>query len=83
MNRLYYSAYRFERNLSSNHGVGSIDHEKGQLGVKRAKQEFIDDGGIIYGEQMSIEVDGVRIRPDFIGYKDNVLHIYEVKNGPG
>lgn len=57
-------------------------YEKGQLGVKRAKQEFIDDGGIIYGEQMSIEVDGVRIRPDFIGYKDNVLHIYEVKNGP-
>ena len=56
--------------------------EKGKIGVEWAKQEFIDDGGIIYGEQMSIEVDGVRIRPDFIGYKDNVLHIYEVKNGP-
>ena len=56
--------------------------EKGKIGVEWAKQEFIEDGGIIYGEQITIEIDGVRIRPDFVGYKDDILHIYEVKNGP-
>ena len=30
----------------------------------------------------TIEVDGIRVRPDLIGEKDGMLYIIEVKNGP-
>lgn len=32
-------------------------------------------------QQVTIKVNGTTIRPDFVGYKDNSLYIYEVKNG--
>ena len=32
--------------------------------------------------EVTVEVGGVRNRFDFVGLKDNVLHFYEVKNGP-
>jgi len=56
---------------------------KGKLGVQRAMNEFVEDGGRVLQTEVTIEVDGVRIRPDFIGIdKNGVLNIVEVKNGP-
>lgn len=57
-------------------------HEKGEIGVERAMEEFRAEGGTVYNTEVTIEVDGVRTRLDFVGEKDGVLHLFEVKNGP-
>lgn len=63
-----------QKNLSPN--------EKGRIGVERAMNEFIDDGGTILGTEVTIEVNSVKTRVDFVGEKDGILYLYEVKNGP-
>ena len=45
-------------------------------------EEFSAEGGTVYNTEVTIEVDGVRTRLDFVGEKDGVLHFFEVKNGP-
>lgn len=57
-------------------------YEKGRIGVERAMNEFIDDGGTILGTEVTIEVNSVKTRVDFVGEKDGILYLYEVKNGP-
>ena len=57
-------------------------YEKGKIGVDQAIKEFQEEGGVVYSQQVTIKVNGVTIRPDFVGYKDGMLYIYEVKNGP-
>lgn len=57
-------------------------HEKGKIGVERAIKEFRAEGGTVYSKEVTIEIDGVRTRLDFVGEKDGMLHLFEVKNGP-
>ena len=57
-------------------------YEKGQLGVKWAMEDFEASGGTVLGKEVSVEVDGIRNRFDFVGEKNGVLHLFEVKNGP-
>ena len=57
-------------------------HEKGKIGVERAIEEFKAEGGTVYHKEVTIEIDGIRNRFDFVGEKDGVLHLFEVKNGP-
>ena len=57
-------------------------YQKGEIGVQKAIGEFIEEGGVVLQREVSINVDGVNIKPDFVGMKDGMIHIYEVKNGP-
>lgn len=57
-------------------------YEKGKQGVKWAIEEFKADGGTLLKEEVTIELDGVRNRFDFVGKKGETLYLYEVKNGP-
>ena len=57
-------------------------YQKGQAGVERFTNEFVDNGGEIIGSQVSLRVDGTTYVADLIGEKDNLLYIIEVKNGP-
>lgn len=57
-------------------------HEKGEIGVERAMEEFRAEGGTIYSKEVTIELDGIKNRFDFVGEKDGMLHLFEVKNGP-
>ena len=65
-------------------GKGNISpYEKGCQGVDRAIKDFIKQGGSNIQREVTIEVDGVRIRVDFMGYdKNGMLQLYEIKNGP-
>ena len=57
-------------------------YEKGCQGVDRAIAEFKAQGGTGVRREVTIEVEGVRTRVDFMGYdKDGLLQLYEVKNG--
>ena len=63
--------------------IGKISpYEKGQIGVRWAMQEFEESGGVVLRKEVTVEVDGIRNRFDFVGRKDNVLHFFEIKNGP-
>lgn len=55
--------------------------QKGQEGVNRAINEFIADGGKPIQTEVSLKIDGITYRADFIGEKDGILQIFEVKNG--
>lgn len=57
-------------------------YQKGQEGVNRAIAEFEADGGRVIKTEVTIELNGVRNRFDFVGEKDEVLYLFEVKNGP-
>ncbi len=56
-------------------------YEKGEQGVQRAMEEFKEQGGKVLGREVTIEADGTRVRIDFIGEKDGMVHLFEVKNG--
>lgn len=64
----------FERKLTP--------YEKGEIGVRRAMEEFKAEGGVVYKREVTVEVDGIRNRFDFVGEKDGFLQFFEVKNGP-
>ena len=55
---------------------------KGELGVNRAINEFVENGGVVYSKEVTIKLEGVKNRFDFVGKQDNLLYLYEVKNGP-
>ena len=60
-----------------------IPYQKGQLGVELAVENFRAQGGTGIQREVTIEVDGVRVRVDFAGYDRNGrLQLFEVKNGP-
>lgn len=44
--------------------------------------EFEEEGGTVLQQEVSIKVGDVNIRTDFVGIKEDVLYLYEVKNGP-
>ena len=48
--------------------------EKGKVGVERAKNEFLSQGGHDVVKEVTIEVNGTCTRIDLVGYdKDGVL----------
>jgi hypothetical protein len=57
---------------------------KGKEGVQMAEQEFVESGGTVLSQEVTIKVVGGEktIRPDFVGEKDGIIYVYEVKNGP-
>ena len=57
-------------------------NKKGGIGMQLAEREFLDNGGTIYAREVTVDVDGVKNRFDFVGEKDGMLYLYEVKNGP-
>ena len=74
-----------------NHEI-TTPYDKGELGVKAAMKEFVDNGGSVYSREVSVELphtlsDGktvmIRNRFDFVGELDGNLHLFEVKNGLG
>ena len=77
--------------LNNMNGTQMSPYEKGQLGVREAMREFIEDGGQVYQTEVTIDVPHtlsngttkmVSNRFDFVGQKDGLLHLFEVKNGP-
>lgn len=56
--------------------------QKGDLGVQEAMREFKAEGGIVHAQEVTVELDGVRTRFDFVGSLDEQLHLVEVKTGP-
>lgn len=53
-------------------------YQKGQEGVKRAIAEFQDEGGVVIQKEVTVELNGIRNRFDFVGEKDdNVLQQIE------
>lgn len=57
-------------------------HQKGQQGVDRAIAEFKAEGGVVHATEVTVELDGVKNRFDFVGELNDELHLFEVKNGP-
>jgi hypothetical protein len=58
-------------------------YQKGEMGKLQRINEIIQDGGTILGTEVTIEVNGIRIRPDIVyRNKDGLLIFSEVKNGP-
>lgn len=61
---------------------GLLSYEKGKLGTERAIRDFVENGGEFIQNEVTVEVDGIRNRFDFVGRKDEVLYFFEIKNGP-
>ena len=58
-------------------------YQKGEMGKLQRINEIIEDGGTILGTEVTIEVNGIKIRPDIVyRNKDGLLIFSEVKNGP-
>lgn len=56
-------------------------YQKGNLGVQEAMREFEGQGGLIHSREVTVELNGMRNRFDFVGEFDGQLHLFEVKNG--
>lgn len=57
-------------------------YQKGEMGKLRRMNEIVQDGGKILGTEVTIEVNGIRIRPDIVyRNKEGLLVFSEVKNG--
>lgn len=50
--------------------------------MRRAIADFEAEGGVFIKKEVTVEIDGIRNRFDFVGKKDGVIHLFEVKNGP-
>lgn len=57
-------------------------YEKGRQGVERAIEEVRAQGGDVRGKEVTIRVNGTKVRMDFVTMSDNEMTFYEVKNGP-
>jgi len=55
---------------------------KGQAGVKMAEQEIVANGGKILANEVTLEVNGVRVRVDIAADFNGEITLIEVKNGP-
>ena len=43
--------------------------------------EFKNQGGTVYQTEVSVKVDGIMNRFDFVGIKNGKLYLFEIKNG--
>ena len=57
-------------------------YAKGVQGVNRAVEEFRNEGGTVLKEEVTIELNGARNRFDFVGAKNDIPYLFEIKNGP-
>ena len=60
----------------------STPYQKGQEGVEKAVKEIEENGGKVIEREVTIEVNGVRVRVDICSYENKTLYLIEVKNGP-
>ena len=56
-------------------------YEKGQQGVERAIEEVRANGGDILGKEVTIKVNGTKVRVDFVAKINDKITFFEVKNG--
>ena len=63
-------------------GNAMAPYAKGQVGVKQAMDDFVKEGGTVLHEEVTIELNGVRNRFDFVGVKNDIPYLFEIKNGP-
>ena len=56
--------------------------QKGKAGVEKASQELIAEGYTLHSTEITVEVNGVRVRLDIAMFKDGNVYLVEVKNGP-
>ncbi len=56
-------------------------HTKSEMGMQEAVSDFLDQGGEIYSREVTVEIDGIQNRFDFVGKLNGELHLVEVKNG--
>jgi hypothetical protein len=57
-------------------------HLKGQIGVERAEQELLSQGAKLLSREVTLEVNGVKVRVDVAADFNGEIHLIEVKNGP-
>ncbi len=56
--------------------------QKGDIGVHRAIEEIKTQGGTVRATEVTLEVNGVRVRVDVAADFNGKIVLYEVKNGP-
>ncbi|MDD2528955.1 MAG: RHS repeat-associated core domain-containing protein [Lentimicrobiaceae bacterium] len=56
-------------------------NQKGQEGVQKAIDDFQAEGGIVKQTEVTLEVNGTRIRVDIVGEFEGKITFIEVKNG--
>lgn len=57
-------------------------YSKGEEGVNRALQEISSQGGKVLGREITLEVNGIRVRVDIAADFNGEIQLIEVKNGP-
>ena len=57
-------------------------YQKGQQGVDVAEQQIIASGGKVLAREVTLEINGVRVRVDIAADFRGEIHFIEVKNGP-
>lgn len=58
-------------------------NQKGEAGVQRAiQEEIIEKGGVVLNREITLEVNGVRVRVDVAADFNGEIILMEVKNGP-
>ena len=58
-------------------------HQKGREGVQMAIDEIAAEGGVIIGQEVTLDMPGVaRVRADLVVDMNGQIQIVEVKNGP-
>lgn len=62
-------------------GNAMTPYAKGQVGVKQAMADFVKEGGAVLQKEVTIELNKVRNRFDFVGVKNDIPYLFEIKNG--
>ena len=61
---------------------GLTPYEKGQQGVEMAIKQVEAEGGVFRGKEVTVRVNGTKVRFDFVADVDGQMTFFEVKNGP-
>lgn len=69
-------------NTKANQMEAQSPVQKGKAGVEKASLELEAEGYTLLSHEITVEVNGVRIRLDIAMYKDGNVYLVEVKNGP-
>jgi len=87
-----YSGYKYAMSNNLNPWTGELNvaqtsayqtpQAKGQEGVSRAEQEVVAQGGRVLSREVTLEVNGVRVRVDIAADFNGEISLIEVKNGP-
>jgi RHS repeat-associated protein len=62
--------------------ANNVNFWTGKAGVEKASQELIAEGYTLHSTEITVEVNGVRVRLDIAMFKDGNVYLVEVKNGP-